>query len=272
MVQTRIKEKMEMFDQEIHGIKKEISKLPAIEKMLTELSKNIERQNQVMLRIMESTAQDRSTMSEKLSKLTMGNSPAKNVDESEGSSKRENETKKDDKKVDGENNNDRNKFKKVEMPIFNRDDPDSWLFRAERYFRIHRLTESEKMTVATISFEGPALNWYRSQEEWEKFVDWANMKDRLLVHFRSVREGSLYGRFLCIQQKKTVEEYRNLFDKWVAPLSDLLEKVVEETFMSGLKPWNQGEMNFCEPKGLAQMMRIGRIFGGKRIFPDILEE
>lgn len=56
----------------------------------------------------------------------------------------------------------------------------------------------------------------------------------------------------------TVEEYRNLFDKWVAPLSDLSEKVVEETFMPGLKPWIQAEMDFCEPKGLAQMMRIAQ--------------
>ena len=73
--------------------------------------------------------------------------------------------------------------------------------------------------------------------------------ERLLVRFRSSREGSLYRRFLRIQQTTTMDEYQNLFDKWVAPLSDLLEKVVEETFMSGLKLWIQAEMDFCEPKG-----------------------
>ena len=122
---------------------------------------------------------------------------------------------------------------------------------AERYFQIHKLTDFEKMTVATISFEGPVLNWYRSQEERDKFIDWTNLKERVLVRFRSTREGSLYGRFLRIQQTTTVEEYRNLFDKLVAPLSDLPEKVVEETFMSGLKPWIQAEMDFCEPQGLS---------------------
>ena len=53
-----------------------------------------------------------------------------------------------------------------------------------------------------------------------------------------------------------VKEYRNLFDKLVAPLSDLPEKVVEETSMSGLKPWIQAEIDLCESKGLSQMMRI----------------
>ena len=105
------------------------------------------------------------------------------------------------------------------------------------------------MIVATISFEGPALNWYRSQEERDKFIDWANLKERVLVRFRSTREGSLYGRFLRIQQITTVEEYRNLFDKLVVPLSDLPEKVVEETFMSGLKPWIHAEMDSVNLKG-----------------------
>lgn len=49
-----------------------------------------------------------------------------------------------------------------------------------------------------------------------------------------------------------------MFDKWVAPLLDLPEKVVEETFMSRLKPWIQAKMDFYEPKGLAQMMRIAQ--------------
>ena len=197
-------------------------------------------------------------MNENLIELLMRNFPVKNLAESEGSSRRESETKNKEKKVNEEGINDRNKFKKVEMPIFNGDDPDSWLFRAERYFQIRKLTEYEKATVSTVSFEGPTLNWYRSQEEREKFVDRANMKEKLLVRFQSMREGLLYGRFLRIQQKTRVEEYRNLFDKWVAPLSDLSEKVVEEIFMFGLKPQIQAEMVFCESKGLTQMMRIAQ--------------
>lgn len=50
------------------------------------------------------------------------------------------------------------KFKKVEMSIFYGINPDSWLFRAERYFQIHKLMEEEKMTVMVISFEAVALD------------------------------------------------------------------------------------------------------------------
>ena len=68
-------------------------------------------------------------------------------------------------------------------------------------------------------------------------MSWSNLKEWLLVRFRSTREGSICGRFLRIRQETTVEEYRNLFDKLVAPLFNLQERVVEEMFMNGLFPW-----------------------------------
>lgn len=59
---------------------------------------------------------------------------------------------------------DRSKFKKVEMPMFAGQDLDSWLFQVERYFDIHKLSNSEKIVVAVINFDGIALAWYRWTE------------------------------------------------------------------------------------------------------------
>lgn len=102
------------------------------------------------------------------------------------------------------------------------------------------------------------MNWYHTQEEREKFVNWSILKERSLVRFRLIREGSICARSLRIKQETTADEYQNLFDKLVAPLSDLQEKVVEETFMGGLLPWIKAEVEFCEPVGLVQMMRIAQ--------------
>lgn len=71
---------------------------------------------------------------------------------------------------------DRNKFKKVEMPIFLGKDPNSWLFRVEQYFEIHKLSDDEKMIVSVISFDGVALAWYRYHENRDRFTDWDNLK------------------------------------------------------------------------------------------------
>lgn len=139
--------------------------------------------------------------------------------------------------------NDHSKFKKVEMPIFSGHYPDSWLFQVDRYFQIHKLTDTEKMiVVAVISFDGTALDWCQSQEEQDPFKDWQDLKQRLMIRFRSVSEGSIYRKFLAIRQEITVEEYRNLFDKLVVSLPQLPKEVLEETFMNGPSPWIKAEV------------------------------
>lgn len=55
-----------------------------------------------------------------------------------------------------EGKSDRIKLTKLEMPMFNGTDPDGWLFRAELYFQLHKLTDEEKLTVTVVSFEGRA--------------------------------------------------------------------------------------------------------------------
>lgn len=110
--------------------------------------------------------------------------------------------------------------------------------------------------VSVISFDGPVLYWYRSQEEREKFKNCSDLKRRLLERFHSIREGSIYGRFFAIKQTSTVEEYQNLFDKLVAPLTYLSDRVREETFMNRLVPRIRAEVEYSKPKGLVQMMRL----------------
>ena len=154
------------------------------------------------------------------------------------------------------------------MSVFSGEDPDSWLFRVERYFQIHKLTESEKMLVSTISFDGPALNWYQSQEERDKFLSWANLEERLKIRFRSSRDGTLLGKFLRIKQETIVEEYRNLFDKLVASLSEVQKDVVEDTFMNGLLPWIRAEVAFCRPKGLSEMMQVAQLVENREIIQN----
>ncbi|XP_022137369.1 uncharacterized protein LOC111008840 [Momordica charantia] len=85
--------------------------------------------------------------------------------------------------------NDRNRFKKVEMPIFGGEELEAWIFRAERYFEIQKLTDEEKMIVAIISFDGIALAWYRYTDNREKHQDWNDLKGRLReVSIRRKRE------------------------------------------------------------------------------------
>lgn len=68
--------------------------------------------------------------------------------------------------------------------------------------QIHDLKDSEKLMVAVISFDGSMLDWYQLHDEREAFKDWADLKQRMLIRFRSIKDGTLVRRFLSIKQKK----------------------------------------------------------------------
>lgn len=56
-----------------------------------------------------------------------------------------------------------NQSRKLEMPVFNGEDPDGWIFRAKRYFTMNLLSDWEKIEASAICFEGEPLAWY----QWE---------------------------------------------------------------------------------------------------------
>lgn len=142
---------------------------------------------------------------------------------------------------------------------FGGDEPDNWLFRADRYFQIHKLSDIEKLTVAVISFEGVALNWYRSKEEREPFKDWRDLKLRLLKRFRRKKTRSVCGRFLAVKLETTVKKYCEEFEELVAPLPHLSDEILENTFINGLKPVMQAEVRCFRPVDPEDMMEMAQL-------------
>ncbi|KAA0056800.1 gypsy/ty3 element polyprotein [Cucumis melo var. makuwa] len=99
------------------------------------------------------------------------------------------------------------KFKKLEMPVFNGEDSEGWFYRAEHYFQMHLLNEREKLKIAVVSLEGRGLNWFRWAENRKRFRSWRELKERMYNRFRCRDFGTTYARFLAIKQEGTVSEY-----------------------------------------------------------------
>ena len=53
--------------------------------------------------------------------------------------------------------------RRVEVPVFEGGIPEGWIFRVEKFFSIHRLTNIEKLNMETLGFDGKALAWF----QWE---------------------------------------------------------------------------------------------------------
>ncbi|TYK15001.1 transposon Tf2-1 polyprotein isoform X1 [Cucumis melo var. makuwa] len=107
-------------------------------------------------------------------------------------------------KLEGEDfAGDRSIFKKIEIPDFVENDPES-------------------------CFDGAALDWYRSHEKRKLFVNWEDLKRRLIVRFRSGREGSIMGRKDFLQATCKVKDQKELKVLVVQENGEELEVVEEE--------------------------------------------
>ncbi|CAH1444807.1 unnamed protein product [Lactuca virosa] len=52
------------------------------------------------------------------------------------------------------------RFPKLDMPLFDEENPDGWILLAECYFNFYRLSDVYKMEAAVVALEGDALLWY----------------------------------------------------------------------------------------------------------------
>ena len=158
------------------------------------------------------------------------------------------------------------------MPIFTRDNPDGWIFRAERYFNINRLTEGERLATAGVSVDSDALSWLQWTEVQAPFSSWDDFKRRLLVCFRPSQDGSLYEQLLAIRQVGMMAEYRRDFEQLSSSLNGLSKEVMESTFVKRLRPEMKVELRLMKPVGLGQIIEMARLIEGRNNVVNELKE
>lgn len=73
---------------------------------------------------------------------------------------------------------------RLELPVFEGENPDGWVFRAERYFLMNAMFKMEKVEATAICFDSDALAWYQWADGWRPFSNWYELK-MLLERFRA---------------------------------------------------------------------------------------
>ncbi|XP_022154744.1 uncharacterized protein LOC111021922 [Momordica charantia] len=224
----QLEERCESTEKEVSGIKE------VLQQISSQLEEQRKRSEAQMIEQRRKNEETQRKLDEFMLEVSQGKSPRPAAAEN-GSSALKRKLPEENSEQQGETSTgkaegpgvERNKFKKVEMPVFTGDDPNSWLFRAERYFEINHLSEEEKMTVTIISFEGAAMKWYCWSENRQPFADWNNLKTRMFERFSDSKDQNLLSRFLSIKKEGTVTEYRQTFEAWSASLPDIAEDVME---------------------------------------------
>ncbi|TYK05651.1 Retrotransposable element Tf2 [Cucumis melo var. makuwa] len=141
------------------------------------------------------------------------------------------------------------------LKMFNGENPETWIYRAEHYFDINELVDEEKVKVAVVSFGPNEVNWFHWSNNRKKVKTWEDLKRRMFEHFKSPGEGSLGARLIRIKQDGCYSDYLKKFLEYSAPLPEMAESVLIDAFVTGLETNLQAEVKSRHPVTLEECMR-----------------
>ncbi|XP_055814639.1 uncharacterized protein LOC129884347 [Solanum dulcamara] len=100
----------------------------------------------------------------------------------------------------------------VELGRFCGENPEAWIFQAERYFDFYGIAETHKLTLASFYLDGEALEWYRWLFRNKQLVGWDHFAEKARIFFKKKGLESAEGRLAKLQQVTTVSEFQGRFE------------------------------------------------------------
>ncbi|XP_072059552.1 uncharacterized protein [Arachis hypogaea] len=165
----------------------------------------------------------------------------------------------DDERVEGNGAGDEAQrrfepIRKLDLPVFSGEDPNGWLVRMERYFRVIGVVLAQRLDFATMALEGEALTWFEWWEEYTPFQTWRRFKEDLLKRFQPGAALNPMAPLLEVKQVEDVAQYRREFEAAARTQRNLGIEALMCIFVNGLKKEIQAELEVAQFDNLPALM------------------
>lgn len=150
----------------------------------------------------------------------------------------------------------RQSVKKVELPMFNGEDPAGWITRAEIYFRVQGTRSELKVDLAQLCMEGPTLHFFRALLDDDEQLSWEKLKEALLERYGGLGEGSVFEQLSSLRQEGSVDEYIQAFECLVAQVAKMPDEQYMGYFIHGLRDGIRGRVRSLKSIGPISRPRL----------------
>ncbi|KFK28310.1 hypothetical protein AALP_AA8G499800 [Arabis alpina] len=152
--------------------------------------------------------------------------------------------------------------RRLELPTFNGEQPESWISRVEQYFEIEDLADHQKLNAVRACFVDRALDWYRWERDRHPFRSWPDPRLRIVAQYASDNNSCAGKRLLVLKQDGAVADFCRDFIGLATNAPEVPEFILEWTFMNGLKPHIRSRVQTFEPQTLEKMMSVAKLVDG----------
>ncbi|CAL9249063.1 unnamed protein product [Arabidopsis halleri] len=141
-------------------------------------------------------------------------------------------------------------LRRIKMPVFDGSQPYEWFSKVERFFRVGRYQDPDKLDLVALSLEGDVLKWFNWEMNRNEFRSWLDFRQRLVLRFGESIENDPGNRLFAIKQTGSVAAYVTEFEDLSAQVIGLDDSHLEKIFYNGLKQEMKEVLKMKEPRGL----------------------
>ncbi|XP_077236504.1 uncharacterized protein LOC143878006 [Tasmannia lanceolata] len=150
---------------------------------------------------------------------------------------------------------------KLDFPSFNgREDPTSWVCRAEQFFDFHATLEAERVALASFHLEGDTQLWYQLLKQEKGAVSWKEFSEGLHSRYGPTQFLDFFGELTKLQQTGSVNDYQTQFEKLLAKVSHFQQTRQVSCFVSGLKDSIKADVMAASPATLSAAIGLARLY------------
>ncbi|KAJ9541667.1 LOW QUALITY PROTEIN: hypothetical protein OSB04_028173 [Centaurea solstitialis] len=148
--------------------------------------------------------------------------------------------------------------KKVELPMFDGDDPVGWITRAEVYFEVQGTPANIKVKLAKLSMEGATIHWFNLLWATTENLTWEKFKQALIERYGGRQSDNPFEELKDLAQIGSVDEFITDFEFVSSQVSRLPEEQYLGYFLGGLRPEIRLRVRTFNPVNRIQAMKIAR--------------
>lgn len=152
---------------------------------------------------------------------------------------------------------------KLEFPQFDGTTPRLWIKKAEKYFKLCKISDEQRLNLVSIHLVGKAEHWFHSYIAARQNVDWSTFIVDLCSRFGEELGMNVVEEFNKLEQKGAIDDYlyafENLRSLMIQRNPQLPDSFFLDSFIGGLKPTIKPFMKAFNPMKLDDAVEFARL-------------
>ncbi|KAH6811974.1 hypothetical protein C2S51_025736 [Perilla frutescens var. frutescens] len=165
---------------------------------------------------------------------------------------------------DSQNSQVINPLPKIDFPRFDGSLARSWIIKCNGYFNmVPNLSDGQKITLATMQFEGKAAQWYQNLAARGLDLTWQQFLEVISARFDDLKETKIICEFNKLKHTGSYEDYVERFEELRACMGllhpgEFTESYYMASFLSGLGEELKSAVLMFKPKDLQHIIELGQ--------------